>query len=99
MDTKTVTNPNGLAILNTLKNANGATLTFAEIAADAGIEAKTGYLTAAKKLAAAEKLAIVKKVNAVTVTVKTIATYPNGLVVEKEKEVEMDGYVLEPIAD
>lgn len=93
--TNTNINPNGLAILNTLKAANGAVLTFAEIAAIAGIEPKTGYLTAAKKLAHAEKKAVVKKEGAVTLTVKTVTTYPNGLTVEKEKTVEVDGYTLE----
>lgn len=95
MDTnKNTINPNGLAILNTLKNANGATLAFAEIAHLAGIEAKTGYLTAAKKLAKAEKLAIVKVEDGVTVTVKTETVYPTGHVAVAEKAITIDGYKL-----
>ena len=94
MNTKpTVINPNGLAILNALKNAT-APLTFAEIADIAGIEPKTGYLTAAKKLAANEKLAIVKRENAVTLKIRTITEYPNGLVIEKETEKTADAYEL-----
>lgn len=99
MDTKTNTiNPNGLAILNTLKNAT-APLTFAEIADLAGIEPKTGYLTAAKKLARKEKLTITKRENAVTLKVKTITTFPNGLVLEKETEKTADAYELVADAD
>ena len=92
METKI--NANGLAILNTLKANEGKVLAFAEIAALAGIEAKTGYLTSAKKLAKAEHLEIVKRENAVIVTVKTVSTYASGLTVEKTKEVEVDGYEL-----
>ena len=90
---KTV-NANGLAILNTLKAHKGEVLAFAEIANLAGIEAKTGYLTSAKKLASAEKLAIIKVENGVKVSVKTVTVYASGLEVEKTKEVEMDGYKL-----
>ena len=90
---KTV-NANGLAILNTLKAHKGEVLAFAEIANLAGIEAKTGFLTSAKKLASAEKLAIVKRENAVKVSVKTVTVYNSGLEIEKVKEVEMDGYEL-----
>ena len=90
---KTV-NANGLAILNTLKAHKGEILAFAEIANLAGIEAKTGFLTSAKKLASAEKLAIVKRENAVKVAVKTVTVYNSGLEIEKVKEVEMDGYEL-----
>lgn len=88
-------NANGLAILNTLKANKGVALSFAEIANLAGIEAKTGFLTSAKKLAQAEQLTIVKVEGAVKVSVKTVSTYPTGLVVEKEKEVAMDGYILQ----
>ena len=90
---KTV-NPNGLAILNTLKANRGSVLAFAEIANLAGIEPKTGFLTSAKKLASAEKLAIVKRENAVKVAVKTEQTFPNGLVIVKTSEVEVGGYEL-----
>ena len=87
-------NANGLAILNTLKANRGTPLAFAEIANMAGIEAKTGFLTAAKKLAVAEKLNIVKRDDAVTAKVKTVTIYPNGLTIEKEKNVTFAGYEL-----
>ena len=87
-------NANGLAILNTLKANRGTALAFAEIANMAGIEAKTGFLTAAKKLAAAEKLAIVKRENAIKAKAVTVTEYPNGLRIEKAKEIELDGYEL-----
>ena len=87
-------NANGLAILNALKANEGKVLAFAEIANIAGIEAKTGFLTSAKKLAKAEGLEIVKRENAVTVAVKTVSVYASGLEVEKEKEVTVDGYEL-----
>jgi hypothetical protein len=93
METKI--NTNGLAILNTLKENKGKILAFAEIANLAGIDAKTGYLTSAKKLAKAENLAIVKRENAITATVTTITSYPSGYTPEKKtKEVLMDGYEL-----
>lgn len=99
MDNKPNTiNPNGLAILNALKAAN-APLTFAEIADIAGIEPKTGYLTAAKKLARTEKLTIVKRENAAKLIVKTIITYPNGMTAEKETEKLADAYELVADAD
>ena len=87
-------NANGLAILNALKANEGKVLALAEIANIAGIEAKTGFLTSAKKLAKAEGLEIVKRENAVTVAVKTVSVYASGLEVEKEKEVTVDGYEL-----
>lgn len=92
METKL--NTNGIAILNVLKENKGKVLTFAEIADMAGIEAKTGYLTAAKKLAADNKAEIVKRDNAVTAKVKTVTVYPNGLTIEKEKDVTFAGYEL-----
>ena len=58
METKI--NANALAILNALKANTGRILAFAELAAIAGVEPKTGYLTGAKNLAAAEKLTIEK---------------------------------------
>jgi len=87
-------NANGLAILNALKANEGKVLAFAEIAHIAGIEAKTGFLTSAKKLAKAEGLEIVKRENAVTVAVKTVSVYASGFKAEKEKEVTVDGYEL-----
>ena len=90
-------NPNGLAIFNALKDATSP-LTFAEIADTAGIEPKTGYLTAARKIARENGLEITKMEGAVSVNVTTVTEYPNGLRIEKSKAVEMDGYVLTPKA-
>ena len=53
-------NPNGLAIVETLTAHKGETLAFAEIANLAKVDAKTGYLTSAKKIAAERKLRIEK---------------------------------------
>lgn len=86
-------NPNGLAIVETLINADTA-LTFAEIAALANIEPKTGYLTAAKKIAAQKGYTLTKIANGATLKVKTITTFPNGLTVEKEAEKTADAYTL-----
>ena len=94
---KTV-NANALAILNALKANEGKVLTFAEIAAIAGVEAKTGYLTGTKALAKAEKLAIVKIEDGAEYTVETVATYATGLKVAKTKTVKADGYTLK-VAD
>ena len=92
METKI--NANALAILNALKANPGRILAFAELAAIAGVEAKTGYLTGAKKLAAAEKLTIEKVEDGAEYTLETIATYANGLEVRKTKTVKCDGYRL-----
>ena len=85
-------NPNGLAIVETLTAHKGETLAFAEIANLAKVDAKTGYLTSAKKIAAERKLRIEKVEDGVTAKVKTVTAYPNGLTVEAEKEVALDGY-------
>lgn len=87
-------NPNGAAIVDTLADRKGEVLAFAEIAHLAGIEAKTGYLTAAKKIAADRKMKIEKVEDGVKVKVKTITTYPNGHTAEAEKEITLDGYRL-----
>lgn len=97
METKL--NPNGLAIFNTLKANEGKTLAFAEIAALANIEPKTGYLTAAKKIALANGYEIVKVEDGVTATVATETAYPNGLIVKAEKTVTLDGYTLKAKAE
>ena len=98
-DNKTNTpNPNGLAIFNALKDAN-APLSFAEIADTAGIEPKTGYLTAARKIARENGFELTKVENAVTAKVITVTEYPNGLRIEKAKDMTMDGYILTPKAD
>ena len=85
-------NPNGLAIVETLIAHKGETLAFAEIANLAKVDSKTGYLTSAKKIAAERKLRIEKVEDGVTAKVKTVTAYPNGLTVEAEKEVALDGY-------
>ena len=87
-------NPNGAAIVDTLADRKGEILAFAEIAHLAGIEAKTGYLTAAKKIAADRKMQIEKVKDGVKVKVKTITTYPNSYTAEAEKEITLDGYRL-----
>lgn len=99
-DNKTnLPNPNGLAIFNALKENEGKTLTFAELANAAGVEAKTGYLTAARKIARENGFEIKKIENGAKATIRTITIYPNGLTIEKEKETELDGYTLAPLAD
>lgn len=85
-------NPNGLAIVETLTAHKGETLAFAEIANLAKVDAKTGYLTSAKKIAAERKMRIEKVEDGVTAKVKTVTAFPNGLTVEAEKEVSLDGY-------
>lgn len=99
-DNKTNTpNPNGLAIYNALKSNEGKTLTFAEIADLAGIEPKTGYLTAARKIARENGLEIMKVEDAVSAKVMTVTEYPSGLRIEKSKDVSYDGYTLAPKAE
>ena len=99
-DNKTNTpNPNGLAIFNALKANEGKTLSFAEIADIAGIEPKTGYLTAARKIAREQGFEIVKIENAVTASIMTVTEYPSGLRIEKSKDATFDGYTLAPKAE
>ena len=85
-------NPNGLAIVETLIAHKGETLAFAEIANLAKVDAKTGYLTSAKKIAVERKMRIEKVEDGVTAKVKTVTVFPNGLTVEAEKEISLDGY-------
>lgn len=85
-------NPNGLAIVETLTAHKGETLAFAEIANLAKVDAKTGYLTSAKKIAVERKMRIEKVEDGVTAKVKTVTVFPNGLTVEAEKEISLDGY-------
>lgn len=87
-------NPNGLAIVKTLAAHKGETLAFAEIAHLAGIEAKTGYLTSAKKIASDRKMKIEKVDSGVKAKTHTATTYPSGLIVEADREIEIDGYRL-----
>lgn len=85
-------NPNGLAIVNVLADRKGEVLAFAEIANLANIEAKTGYLTSAKKIASDRKMKIEKVEGGVKAKVHTITEYPSGLKVEADRDIEMDGY-------
>ena len=90
----TKTNPNGEAIYRVLAEHKGETLAFAEIANLANIEAKTGYLTAAKKVAKDHKQTILKAEGAVKTMLRTCTEYPNGLKIEKTKDAFVDGYQL-----
>lgn len=92
MSTSKQINPNGLAIVETLTARKGEVLAFAEIANLAKVDAKTGYLTSAKKIATDRKMRIEKVNDGVTAKVKTVTVYPNGLTVEAEKEITLDGY-------
>ena len=87
-------NPNGLAIVETLAAHKGETLAFAEIAHLAGIEAKTGYLTSAKKIASERKMTLEMVEGGAKAKTHTITEYPNGLKVETEKEITLNGYRL-----
>lgn len=85
-------NPNGLAIVEVLVAHKDEVLAYAEIAHLGNIEPKTGYLTSAKSIASDRHMKIEKVKDGATAKVKTITTYPNGLVVEAEKDVTLDGY-------
>ena len=91
-----VINPNGLAIFNTLKDNQGKVLAFAEIAALAGIEAKTGFLTSAKKIALDNGFVISKVEDGVEVRIATETVFPSGLTAKTEKVTSVDGYTLAP---
>lgn len=92
METSKPVNPNGLKIVETLADRKGEVLAFAEIASLAGIEPKTGYLTAAKKIAADRKMKIEKVENGVIAKAHTVTSYPSGLEVEADREIKLDGY-------
>lgn len=98
-NTKTATAPkenaNGVAIFKALLANTGKTLAFAEIANLAGVEPKTGYLTAAKKYAKTKGFTIRKIENGVTVKIETVTTFPNGYKATAEKEATVTGYTLE----
>ena len=87
-------NPNGLAIVETLLAHKGEVRAFAEIADEAHIEPKTGFLTSAKKIALEKGFRIEKVEGGVKAIAKTLTEYPNGLKVETSKEVVLDGYRL-----
>lgn len=91
-NTKT-TNPNGLAILEVLKTADKP-LAFAEIASLAGIEPKTGFLTAAKKAAKDAGKTIVKLEDAIEIESTSVDTFPSGLKVERKTVKTVAGYIL-----
>ena len=90
-------NPNGQAIYQALAEHKGELFTFAEIAHMAGVEAKTGYLTSAKKIAADNKAEIVKvdaEKGGVETVQKIVTCYPSGLEVATERKVVVAGYKL-----
>lgn len=92
MDKKPSTNTNGVAIYNAM--ADGTLRSFAEIANIAGVEPKTGYLTAAKKVAKDNGFEIVKTDDAIEVAETIISTYPNGLEIKRDRKVKVAGYQL-----
>ena len=92
MNTSKQINPNGLAIVEALTAHQGEVLAFAEIANLAKVDAKTGYLTSAKKIASERKMRIEKVEDGVTAKVRATTVYPSGLAIEAEKEVTLDGY-------
>ena len=87
-------NANGMAIYNFLKDNEGKTFAFAEIAQAAGIEAKTGFLTSAKKIAAENGYTIAKLEDAVEVKIKTVTVFASGLELASEKTAKVAGYTL-----
>lgn len=91
---KTKINPNGEAIIRALSEHKGEIFAFAEIAHMANIEAKTGYLTSAKKIASAHDMVLEMVENGAKAKVHTITEYPNGLQVEADKEITLNGYRL-----
>lgn len=91
---KVKTNPNGEAIIRALSEHKGEIFAFAEIAHMAGIEAKTGYLTSAKKLASAKGMTLEMVEGGAKAKAVTVTEYASGLKVETEKEVTLNGYRL-----
>lgn len=87
-------NPNGEAIIRALSKHKGEIFAFAEVAHMAGIEAKTGYLTSAKVIAPIYDMALEMVKDGAKAKVHTITEYPNGLKVEAEKEITLNGYRL-----
>lgn len=87
-------NSNGLAIFNFLKENEGKTFAFAEIADKAGIEAKTGFLTSAKKIATSNGYTIAKIEDAIEISIKTISTFATGLEIVTEKTAKVAGYTM-----
>lgn len=91
---KTKVNPNGEAIVNALADRKGEVFAFAEIAHMAGVEAKTGFLTAAKKIASDRNLTLQKVREGVTVAVTTYTHFPSEFQTKTVKFVTVDGYRL-----
>lgn len=94
MATSKPINPNGLAIVEALTPRKGEIFAFAEIASMAKVDAKTGYLTSAKKIASERNMTLEKVEGGVTAQVHTVTEYPNGLKVDATKEIVLDGYRL-----
>lgn len=94
MATSKQINPNGLAIVEALSARKGEVFAFAEIANMAKVEAKTGFLTSAKKIASERKCRIEKVKDGVVAKAHTVTVYPSGLQVEADKEITLDGYRL-----
>ena len=87
-------NTNGIAIFNNLLAHKGEVRAFLEIAADAHVEPKTKYLTLAEQTARELGYRIEKVENGVMATVVITTKFPNGLVVEREREEPFVGYRL-----
>lgn len=91
---KVKTNPNGEAIIRALSEHKGEIFAFAEIAHMAGIEAKTGYLTSAKKIAENKGMILEMVKDGAKAKAVTVTEYASGLKVETEKEITFNGYRL-----
>lgn len=94
MASENKTNVNGLAIYETLRANEGATLALIEITSKAGIPNESGYLTAARALAKKDGYKIEKIEKAVEAEAEIVTTYPSGVEVRKTKKVIADGYRL-----
>ena len=92
--TEKKTNPNGEALYKALLAHEGETLTFAELAHEAGVAPQTGYLTAMKKVAKDNGKAVVKVDDAFELVQKIETVHPLGLVVTAERKVKVAGYRL-----
>ncbi len=93
-ETSKKTNPNGEAIINALSEHKGEIFAFAEIAHMAGIEAKTGYLTSAKKIASEKGMTLEMIEDGAEATVITITEHAHGFKTSSEKKVTLKGYRL-----
>ena len=91
---KTKVNPNGEAIIRALSEHKGEIFAFAEIAHMAGIEAKTGYLTSAKKIAENKGMILEMVKDGAKAKAVTVTEYASGFKAETEKEITFNGYRL-----